>query len=285
MKLVMTLLVRNSEELLRSNLEFHLRQGVAFFVITDNLSDDGTPAIIAEYVRAGLAEGISEPEDTFSQARWVTRMARRAATHHAADWVINNDDDEFWRGRGHSLLQVLEQTPDDVLALEVSRHNHPPLTGVEGAGALARMVYCERTSFNAMGGPLPAKVCHRADPDIEIGQGNHAISRGGAPLPAVQTDALRISHFPLRGYAAFERKIALGGAAYGRNTELDPGVGATWRQLHQLLRQGRLRDWFDQQVLCPARVREGIEGDALVFDDAVAQALGLIGNGPCVAKA
>ena len=93
MKLVMTLLVRDSEALLRENLEFHLQQGVDHFIITDNRSTDGTSRIIEEYAAAGLAERIWEPEDTFSQGRWVTRMARRAAMA-GADWIINSDDDE-----------------------------------------------------------------------------------------------------------------------------------------------------------------------------------------------
>jgi hypothetical protein len=182
-------------------------------------------------------------------------------------------------------VQALAQTPDEVTALEVRRRNHPPLAGVEGGRVLAGMVYAEGRSLNAMGEPLPPKVCHRAYPDIQIAQGNHAVSRGGAPLRAVPTEALLISHFPLRDYAAFERKIALGGAAYGRNTELDPTVGATWRRLHDLLGQGKLRAWYDEHVLCPDRVREGLELGSLLIDDAVALALDEIEDPPCAAKA
>ena len=85
MKLIMTLLVRDAENLLGENLEFHIQQGVNFFIITDNLSVDGTSRIIEKYVAAGRAEKIWQPEDTFSQGRWVTRMARRAATVYGAD--------------------------------------------------------------------------------------------------------------------------------------------------------------------------------------------------------
>jgi hypothetical protein len=42
-------------ELLADNLEFHLRQGVDDFIITDNGSVEGTSGVIRDYERAGLA--------------------------------------------------------------------------------------------------------------------------------------------------------------------------------------------------------------------------------------
>ncbi len=281
MKLVMTLLVRDSEELLRQNLEFHIRQGVDFFIITDNRSVDGTGRIIEDYVRAGLAERIWEPEDTYSQARWVTRMARRAADEHGANWVINNDDDEFWSGDGISLKDALAQVPPACLAVEVQRYNHPPLKSVDGGGFLQTMVYREQRSLNPMGRPLPPKVCHRAFADIEVAQGNHSVSRSGVLLPAEATQTIAISHFPVRGYAAFERKIASGGAAYARNTEADPGDGASWRWLYDLLREGGLRAWYERQILTEDGIARGLADGALVIDDSVLRTLALPLEGSC----
>src|SRR5471030_48631 len=98
MKLVMTLLVRDEEDILAANFDFHLAQGVDFFIVTDNLSVDGTRDIIESYVRRGVAIYSHEPSDDFSQFRWVTKMARMAAAQYGADWVINSDADEFWGG-------------------------------------------------------------------------------------------------------------------------------------------------------------------------------------------
>jgi len=270
----MTLLVRDSEKLLRENLEFHLKQGIAYFIITDNRSVDATSRIIEEYVAAGLAERIWEPEDNFSQGRWVTRMARRAATAHGADWVINSDDDEFWAAGAGTLCDVLSDLPAECAAVEVTRRNHPPVPGPPSAHFLSSMVYRERRSLNIFGEALPTKIIHRACADIEVGQGNHEVSRSGATLAARPTDAITISHFPIRDFPSFERKIVNGGAAYARNTELESGLGHTWRWLYKLWHQGGLRAWYDRQLLDPDRIAEGLASGALTRDESVLRAVG-----------
>lgn len=273
MKLVMTLLVRDAEELLRENIEFHLRQGVDFFIITDNCSVDGTARVIDAYVRAGVAERIWEPQDDFSQARWVTRMARRAAAEHRADWIVNSDDDEFWSGRPGTLAEELARMPPECEALAVERFNHPPLADKGPACFLASMVYREHRSKNIFGKALPPKICHRAFADVEVAQGNHSATRSGKPLMTGPTQSIRISHFPVRDFAAFERKIVNGGAAYARNTSLDPSVGRSWRWLYELWRRGGLRDWYDRQLLCPDQIAERLADGSLILDDSVLRTL------------
>ena len=53
-KLVMTLLVKNEEDMLEKNLQFHKSMGVDGFIVTDNNSTDRTPEIIKEYQEKGL---------------------------------------------------------------------------------------------------------------------------------------------------------------------------------------------------------------------------------------
>ncbi len=110
MRLVMTLLVRDEQDVLRENIEFHRAQGVDFFVVTDNKSEDSTPDIIRDYERRGIARYIYEGADDYNQSAWVTRMARLAATDYAADWVINNDADEFWWPRRGNLSSYVRRT-------------------------------------------------------------------------------------------------------------------------------------------------------------------------------
>ena len=54
MRLVMTLKVRDEEDVLEANLRYHLAQGIDFFIVTDNGSVDRTPEILSRYQAAGL---------------------------------------------------------------------------------------------------------------------------------------------------------------------------------------------------------------------------------------
>jgi len=125
MKLVMTLLVRDEQDIIRENLDFHLAQGVDEVIVTDNGSEDATVEILREYESRGVVRLLHEPADDYSQGRWVTRMAQLAAME-GADWVINNDADEFWWPLQGSLKDVLGKVDRDTLAVSAERTNFIP---------------------------------------------------------------------------------------------------------------------------------------------------------------
>jgi hypothetical protein len=270
----MTLLVRDEEDILAANLDFHLRQGIDFFVVTDNLSTDGSRDIIEEYVRRGVAVCLRESNDDYSQFRWVTKMARMATLDYGADWVINNDADEFWAAKDvqGSVKEVLRAIPSNVESLMVMRSNFVPVDQ-DGIGFFAeRMTLCEREPRNTDGLPLPPKVCHRGFEDIEVAQGNHGVRRAGKPLTALP-GPLRIMHVPLRSYRQFENKIINGGAAYARNMELSPDVGSTWRNLHEVWQRGGLRTRYIEMMLSAQEIESGLESGELFYDETVLNAL------------
>lgn len=275
MRLVMTLLVRDEEDIVGANIEFHLRQGVDHFVVTDNLSVDRTAEVLTSYLNRGLVTLIFEPTDDYSQSQWVTRMARLAATELAADWVVNSDADEFWMPIDEKLTlkSALAVVDKSTLAIEVPRFNCPPI-GLEDAGSFAsRMVYREMKSFNLLGDALPPKVCHRALADVDIGQGNHSISRGGKILTA-EEGPMRILHYPLRSYKQFENKIVKGGAACARNTTLPQSAGHVWRSLYSYWQErGELLEVYRRNVASPEGIQDRLKRADLVHDDRVAQVL------------
>ena len=77
MKLVMTLLVRDEEDIVEDHLVYHLNQGVDFVIATDNNSVDGTRDVLERFQRLGYVEVIDEPDDTYDQWRWVTKSVSR----------------------------------------------------------------------------------------------------------------------------------------------------------------------------------------------------------------
>src|SRR5436309_2568868 len=250
MKLVMTLLVRDEEDILRDNLDFHLAQGVDEVIVTDNGSEDSTVEILREYEARGVVRVLLEPTDDYSQWRWVTRMARLAATEHDADWVINNDADEFWWPREDGLKSVFEAVGDEVGMVVAYRTNFVPRPE-DGGPFWERMTLRERESLNPLGKPMPPKIAHRAHPEVTVEQGNHKID--GVELGARLDDgSIEILHFPMRTYAQFENKIVKGGRAYLRNRELPQAKGRTWRRLYEVWEQGGLRDHYDENVAADA---------------------------------
>ena len=103
MKIVMTFVVRDEADVLEVNLRVHRALGVDAFAVLDNGSTDGTAEILARWREAGLAHVTTDPaadtDEVFRQ--WQTRLAKLAASELGADWVINNDGDEFWSAAGH----------------------------------------------------------------------------------------------------------------------------------------------------------------------------------------
>jgi hypothetical protein len=260
MKLVMTLLVRNEEDILDANLRYHLAQGVDHFIIMDNRSVDGTAAIAQEYVRAGLATYLFQPDDDYAQAQWVTGMARRAYTECGADWVINNDADEFWWPVAGDLKQTFAAVGPEFSGVRAKRTNFVHLRAAPAGPFHESMVFREHTSWIAEGQPLPGKTAHRGSADVVVTQGNHRAE--GLPTPGRATGVLEILHFPMRSYAQFLAKITAGGAAYRRNTTAPPTAGREWRELYaQYEESGGLHAYYDSAAyddeLIARELREG----------------------------
>lgn len=266
MKLVMTLLVRDEQDILRDNIEFHLAQGVDFFIVTDNRSVDETTNILKEYESNGLLHYIYEGSDDYNQHAWVTRMARMAYTDYDADWVINNDADEFWWPVSGNLKATFEGLSYPINLVHASRHNFV-LNETEGSGELfwKRMVYREKISLNPLGRPLPPKVAHRGIENIKVHQGNHAVE--GIENPMEVNGLIEILHFPIRSYEQILNKISKGGAAYERNTELSESVGITWRELYrEFKRDDNLHAYFRNNLYSIKRVRELLMAGDLIWD-------------------
>jgi glycosyltransferase involved in cell wall biosynthesis len=261
MKLVMTLLVRDEEDIVADNLDFHLAQGVDEVIVTDNGSVDGTLEILRAYEARGLVRIIVEPTDDYSQGRWVTRMARMAATEHKADWVINNDADEFWWPREGTLRTLFEGLGGDVGVVVGRRTNFVPRPE-DDRPYWERMTLRERESLNPVGKPLPPKLAHRAHPEIVVVQGNHRI-KGPDVGSEVDNGAIEILHFPMRSYAQFENKIVKGGRAYARNKELPEKTGRTWRRLYQTWEKGGLPAHYEASVVAEAARQDLLEDTRL----------------------
>lgn len=255
MKVCMTLLVRDEEEIIRENIEYHLSRGVDFIIATDNLSRDRTPDILKSYERKGCLRYILESSDDYSQDLWVTRMSCMASVDYHADWVIHLDADEFWWPYEGGIKSVLNRCPDDVDGLIINRVNFLTPSDYDPTRSMFdQMTLRQSTSTNPLGNPLLPKICHRGNPDVIVTQGNHNFEIVGQKTNQLESTEAAIFHFPLRSFQSLENKIALGGAAYERNTRLRPWVGDAWRELYKIYLKGELNLYYQDQVIDRAQM-------------------------------
>ena len=247
MKLVQTLVVRDEEDIVGTQLEYHLNAGVDFVIASDHESRDGTTEILESYVRDGVLRRIAVRGE-MHDGSWRTRMARLAATEHGADWVINTDADEFWMPHATTLKEVFDGVPmARGIVFALSRH-FVPRPGDERS-------FVERMTIRAS--PAVAindptspyrphlKAAHRADAEITISHGAHtAYSRRWRALH--HWHPAEVLHFPFRSMAQWENKGV-------RRARGDSPLGQ-----------------YVTALLASERGRAGDRYAALVVDDAVA---------------
>ena len=259
----MTLVVRDEEDVVRANLDFHLRRGVDFVLVTDHRSQDATREILDEYAQRGVARVFHEDAEAYEQGAWVTRMARLAATEHGADWVINSDADEFWWPLAGTLKDMLAAVPDAYAALAVPPRNFVPSEGSEPFWE--RMVLREVRSQNLIGEPLEPTAPHRGRPDIEVDHGNHWVAAPGLrtapPLPLIE-----ILHYPVRSYEQYERKVVHAGRGFEALENRAPDVGRDVLMMLEVFRQGGLRRHFAGLIPDKADVQAGLRDGRFVVD-------------------
>lgn len=264
MSLFMTLLVRDEEDILDANLQYHLDRGVDHVIVTDNLSMDSTPDILDGYVKQGVMTYIRETEDTYAQSRWVSRMAAMAQ-EAGARWVMHSDADEFWiTPDTGSLKQWFSRLlwPNVVSA---PRHDFVCLES-DGQPFWKRMVYRKTASVNPLGRPLPPKIAHRGASGLVVSQGNHDV-RGFRWTREKAAKDLEILHFPLRSREQYIRKIENGGRAYANNTELDKRVGSTWREQYTELQETGRLSFVEESIVSPQELQALLAGGTVAKDE------------------
>jgi hypothetical protein len=264
-KLVMTLLVRNEEDIVGEHLRYHLEQGAVDFVVaTDHRSTDGTTDILRSYERDGHLHLIREEGEAFLQPEYVTRMARLAASDFGADWVINSDADEFWWPREASLREILAAVPPR-FGLVIGLWRHFVMRPEDGRPFYERMTWRRRPELD-LESPyhFNIKVAHRGDPQVNVMQGNHkAWGRGLVFLR--EWIPIEVLHFPIRTRAQLERKFTTGATHRMR--------GYHWERAARTIRGGgadALHDtWLVDDDVLEAAIAAGALTEDLRLRDAL----------------
>ena len=269
LKLIMTLLVKNEENILEENLVFHKSMGVDGFVVTDNSSTDRTREILDKYKRKGwILEIIDEPGQDHSQVLWVNRMITTAKDIYKADWVINCDADEFWYAKSGNLKTSIYATRANVL--KCFWRNMVPTPG--NTKFWQNILAVEKppeaghnydlSKWNLYDFTYP-KVMHSVDGFKSISFGNHSVEMVKKKKKKIKD--VVIYHFSVQNYEKFESKVVAGGEALGRNKNLDKRDVVHWRYWYECYKNGCLKEEYEK-IIGANYIDEFLDKQVLVYD-------------------
>ena len=275
MRLAMTLLVRDGADMLDANLRYHRAQGVDLLVVGDNGSTDGSLEMLERYERAGLItlERVTGPVRE-AQGEGRTKLAR-IAWELGADWVIHNDQDEFWWPLTGNLKQALAAIPERFGLVIAPRTE---FVGRPGQGFFADRLTVREARFRR-----PPKTAHRTHPQVMISQPHptHIWVDGGAPprrglvgrpvrrahaehaeeaeleLLLAPTFPLAVHHFPVRSFGQYRHMVELAIA----NDQLKEGD-----RVRSAFEAGRLEEIYTELTLDDEAIERGIAEGWLVED-------------------
>jgi len=257
----MSILVRDEADIIGANIRHHAQLGVSKFIVTDNSSVDGTREILEQLTKIFDLTIIDEPSLTIDQDLWVTRMADFLKDNDTADWVINNDADEFWLAENDGqLTDAIEialdnatYKADEIGVLYCERYNLLPSqelvqnNGYQFSDNNYRVIQDWLNAKSALNlkddstalldtnqhviiRTLPGKVITRLNGLESIDMGNHGATH---QLNRINTNHIEVAHYPIRSYEQFKCKVV----NYGSSLKNNSRFGAR-TSLH-------LRRWFE----------------------------------------
>lgn len=246
-RLIMTLLVKDEEDMLEENLLLHKAMGVDGFIITDNNSSDRTPEIIRKYKDKGwVLDVIDEKATNYEQKKWVDRMAWKAKSEYKADWIINADADELWYSPSGNLKSELASTTANVLVCEVKsvypEEGKPFWQWSQTVEPVPDPGQYNLSAFSLFS-RQNQKVIHRSTGYIQISMGNHKV----AMFPKRKAASnIHIYHYNIRGRQPFLSKMVNGGKQLEQNPRKHGG--RHWRYFYQLHKEGLLDAEYDKVI-------------------------------------
>ena len=263
MKIVMTLLVRNEEDILDAHLSFHRAAGVDLVLAIDNGSCDTSTEILESYASDGYVE-LTRDDGKLDQAEWVTGLARRAATEFGADWVINSDADEFYWPRGGTLKEVLSAVPAQYGGVRGMLRNFAPRPhGNDFFAERMTVRVCNPGAEDNTPYSPRFKAMHRGDPNVDVFWGsNRAMSRGLDPLSGWYP--IDVLHFQIRSLEQCRDKLL-------RWYAIAPSRFRT--AAYNADQRGAMREFYESYVVDDEALEKGLANGSLAIDTRLRDAL------------
>jgi len=210
-------LARNEEDIVEHTVRHMLNQGLDGVIVVDNLSTDGTRAVLDALAAADPRVHVGVDRQVgFHQGAKVSYLSH-LAWRAGADWIVPFDADEFWFAEGESVGDFLRHL--DAGSAWCDFRNVFP-TVEDGAVDFGRdqTVQVERHASAWL------RVCFRSRRWVWVGEGNHAL-RDALDLPV---RGLHMLHYSYRSLEQYSRKVDHGVAALEAAGK-DASIATHWR--------------------------------------------------------
>lgn len=181
MKLVMSIVADDRHaDGLDVQVSFHLNAGVDAILVAEDGIGDAVRSVLRPHLSAGSAHLIAGTSGQSEHER-RTSLARRAATEHGADWVLDSRLHEFWWPRGRSLKDVLVAIPARYTVVQALVRRFVP--DPSGSPSVVRSSLSANPPHElALGRWL--RPVYRADPSLVLGAHDVAPEAWRVPLRA-----------------------------------------------------------------------------------------------------
>ena len=261
-RLVMTILVRDEADIIEANIRTHASLGVDAFVVMDNNSTDGTREILDSLQQEFEIIVIDETGE-YTQAKWMKQLAQIAKNRLKADWVINNDADEFWLP--NNSLNLKENLAFKGSVLTLQRYNMLLLD--DNDNFLDSTYYVENPVFYSKQKQLTSDrlsiILTKIGPKtiinphglIYLRGGNHKALHIGNIRDYLRCgydkikrfEAIEVFHYPIRSYAQFEKNIKNRKRLLQSSKKVS--MGPHYKRWVELYNRGKLQEEFENSII------------------------------------
>lgn len=280
--LALFIVTRNEGELLRLNLDHHLRSGFDHVLIADNESTDCTQDVIASFGSAVTSMPVVRPNDRYEALGLLARRIESRLAHDS--WIAFSDTDEFWWAPKPSLRALLDRVAPEVVLVNSQAKLYVP-TGIDAVTGpvYMRMHHCAtQPDAPPYAGYTNGKSVYRAAWVLRYRVTSAHLCQKVPPGLRRQTSVAIVHHYMIDGADDFVKTVAsldrwgmvLEPTAPGLPPAANDRLGETKKLWWRVYRQGgeaALREYYRSSYVVPAsELPARIDAGRIVRDDAFA---------------
>lgn len=256
MKLIMTLLIKDEEDIIEQNIRFHCAMGCDGFIVMSHNSTDKTNSILEKLKDEGLVlEIIYQDNPKYLQSKFVKEMIDIATKKYHASWIINADADEFYYSKSLNLKTSIIKDSckfanvllvDSTFLFPDDRENYltsPYFVTNPFTKFRAQMLNINNDNkfSEFIGSQGCTKVIHKSSGNPCPYMGNHGIDI--KHKRQINSSDIVLYHYHVRNFKQYENKMI---RWINASNILNKNEGTHIKPLVEAYKQGKLKDIYNK---------------------------------------